>query len=78
MTDQVITEASNQAASGAAPALDEIATKAIKSNKLEAIAVSQADLIRIGLTINEIQQRSFNLGVRVGIELASKMARGES
>lgn len=69
MTNEQIIAASTTAAHNAAPDLEAIATEAIKRYGVERVKLDQDDLVRFGLAMNEVQHQSFNLGVRIGMEL---------
>jgi hypothetical protein len=52
---------------------EEIAVEAIKRHGQPTL--SGADVIRVGLILNEIQDQTFNLGVRYGMDLLFKALR---
>lgn len=69
MTEKHIVEASNRAADKAVPELEKICVDAINRHNLGQVRLPQSDMIRVGLVINEVQQQSFSLGVRIGLSL---------
>jgi hypothetical protein len=69
VTEEQISDASAAAASEAQEQLNAIAENVIKKHGLSAINLTPDELCRVGLTLNDMQGESFNLGVRVGIKL---------
>lgn len=62
-----------QISKGSSQKLLEIAETAAKRHKVEQIAMSQEDVMKVALTLSEIQHQSFMLGVQVGLETAKVM-----
>jgi hypothetical protein len=75
MTEQQVAAVARRAAESAQPDLDAITEDVITRHKLDALAIEQQLLVRIGLALNDLQYQSFNLGVRIGAHLMLELAR---
>jgi hypothetical protein len=62
-----------QASKNSSDQLMVIAETATKRNKVDQIQLSQEDIMKVALTLSEIQHQSFMLGIQVGLETAKLM-----
>lgn len=76
--DQRIVDVSKAAADGAIEELNSILEKAIKQHNLPAIKLTADEMCRFSLALHSVQQASFSLGARTGMNVLLQIMREQT